>query len=61
MPRKQFEVLLDTAAAYNILDTSTAHALKLNLHRLPTNTFLRTISGGKLPITSKAVLPCILT
>lgn len=53
---KKINVLLDSIAAYNILDKDTAKALGPKCLKLLTNAFLRSITGGRLPITTKVVV-----
>lgn len=49
---------MDTGAGYNLLDQATKKRLNLDSKKLPNNVYLRTISGGRLPITSKVTLNC---
>lgn len=49
---------MDIGAGYNLLDQSTIKRLQLDTKKLPNNVFLRTISGGRLPIIVKAKLDC---
>lgn len=55
---KNTEVLLDIGAVHNLLDLNTAKALELDMIKLSQNAFLRSVSGGKLPILAKATVPC---
>lgn len=55
---KQTEVLLNTGAVYNLLDGNTVKTVGLNTIKLPDNTFLRSVSGGRLPLSSKVLEPC---
>lgn len=42
------EVLLDTGAAYNLVNPYTIRRIKAPIGKLPDEVFLRTISGNKL-------------
>lgn len=52
------EVLIDSGSLYNLMDINTAKVLGIDMIKLPQNAYLPSVSGGKLPIISKATVSC---